>query len=664
MSWLPSLGWGAWLALAIPPLAIVLFYFLKIRRPPVLVPSTLLWTRTIEDFNANSLWQRFRHQVLLYLQLLAVGLIILAALRPGCRGTDLGGDRFVLLIDNSASMAATDVKPSRLDRAKQEAERIVDNMKPRDVAMVISFSDIAAVEQSYTANKSRLKSVVRSIQQSDRYSDLTEALKLATGLSNVGQTSDRESKIDIQVAESLDATAFVLSDGGFARLPDVLLGKLKLDFRPMGDATVFRNVGIVACQLSTLPELNGPIQLFVRLENFSPSTESIDVSVEINGQLCDAKQGVSLATEESTSIILDLAPFIDTAKLPAIVRVSISPNDDLMVDNEAHALLAPVDKVKMVVVSALPSILSKVLTTAKVLEAAEVEFHEPSWLDSTEYQQRVAARQFDVILYDQCAPKDLPNCNTIFFDSVPPANDWSASELQFPAPIVFSSRYHPLVSNLALADVLFLEAREITGPVGTVSLIESTFGAMIAIGPRGEFEDLVIGFPLQKLAADGTTEMVTNWPTRPSFPTFFYNLLTYQVRHGPQRSNDPIPPGQPIALATSSVAASELVIERPDGSRVSTPIGNSGQISFEDTDQLGVYRKVDGSIRQPAFVVNLASSEESNIRPRDSIDVSYQSIAGKAVDRDVQRELWPWLVTLTLIVLGIEWYVYIRRIKA
>ncbi len=664
MSWLPSLGWGSLIALAIPPLAILLFYFLKIRRPAVQVPSTLLWTRTIEDFNANSPWQRFRHQILLYLQLLAVGLIILAALRPGCRGTDLGGDRFVLLIDNSASMSATDVKPTRLDRAKQEAERIVDNMKPRDVAMVISFSDIAAVEQSYTANKSRLKGVVRSIQQADRYTDLTEALKLATGLSNVGQTSDRESKIDIQVAESLDATAFVLSDGCFAKLPDVLLGKLRLDYRPIGEALAFRNVGIVACQLTSSPELNGPIQLFVRLENFSTTTEVIDVAVEINGQLCDAKQGVSLATEKSTSIILDLVPFIDPTKLPAIVRVSISPDDDLMKDNEAQLLLAPVDKVKMVVVSALPSILSKVLTTAKVLEAADVEFHEPSWLDSPEYQQQVAARQFDAIIYDQCSPKELPNCNTIFFDRVPPMSEWSATELQFPAPIVFSSRYHPLVSNLALADVLFLEARKITGPVGSVSLIESTFGPMIAIGPRGEFEDLVIGFPLQKLATDGTTEMVTNWPTRPSFPTFFYNVLAYQLRHGPQRSNDPIPPGQPISLATSSVVTSELVIERPDGSRVSTPVGNSGQVSFEDTDKLGVYQEVEGSTKLPSFVVNLARSDESNIRPRDSIDVSYQSIVGKAVDREVQRELWPWLVALTLIVLVIEWFVYIRRLIA
>ena len=83
MSWLPSLGWASLIALAIPPLAILLFYFLKIRRPPVQVPSTLLWTRTIEDFNANAPWQRFRHQILLYLQLLAVGLIIFGGLASG-----------------------------------------------------------------------------------------------------------------------------------------------------------------------------------------------------------------------------------------------------------------------------------------------------------------------------------------------------------------------------------------------------------------------------------------------------------------------------------------------------------------------------------------------------------------------------------------------------
>ena len=65
--------------------------------------------KSIEDMHVNSLWQRLRQNLLLFLQLLLVALAMLALLRPGWEGTKLEGDRFIFLVDNSASMSATDV---------------------------------------------------------------------------------------------------------------------------------------------------------------------------------------------------------------------------------------------------------------------------------------------------------------------------------------------------------------------------------------------------------------------------------------------------------------------------------------------------------------------------------------------------------------------------
>ena len=73
---------------AVPPLIIAL-YFLKLKRIPLEVPSTYLWHRAIEDFHVNSLWQRLRTSLLLFLQLLLVMLIALALLRPGWQGSTL-----------------------------------------------------------------------------------------------------------------------------------------------------------------------------------------------------------------------------------------------------------------------------------------------------------------------------------------------------------------------------------------------------------------------------------------------------------------------------------------------------------------------------------------------------------------------------------------------
>src|SRR5947207_5074115 len=106
-----TLVWWQWGLLAIVPPAIIALYFLKLRRQPLAVPSTYLWSRAIEDLHVNSLWQRLRQSLLLFLQLLLIALIAFTLLRPGWSGTKLEGKRLVVLVVTSASIAATDLPP-------------------------------------------------------------------------------------------------------------------------------------------------------------------------------------------------------------------------------------------------------------------------------------------------------------------------------------------------------------------------------------------------------------------------------------------------------------------------------------------------------------------------------------------------------------------------
>src|SRR3982750_1801235 len=136
-----TLTWWQWGLLALIPPAIVALYFLKLRRQPLEVPSTYLWKKTIEDLHVNSLWQRLRQNLLLFLQLLLVALAMLALLRPGWQGAKLDGGGFIFLVDNSASMSATDVDgaKSRLDEAKKLVGGLIDEMDSGMTAMLVSF---------------------------------------------------------------------------------------------------------------------------------------------------------------------------------------------------------------------------------------------------------------------------------------------------------------------------------------------------------------------------------------------------------------------------------------------------------------------------------------------------------------------------------------------
>src|ERR1700754_2559559 len=74
---------SAWLLLLTIP--VVVFYFLKLRRPRQVIPSLVLWRQVLADQRVNSPFQRFKRNILLLLQLLLLALLVLAAMQPVLR---------------------------------------------------------------------------------------------------------------------------------------------------------------------------------------------------------------------------------------------------------------------------------------------------------------------------------------------------------------------------------------------------------------------------------------------------------------------------------------------------------------------------------------------------------------------------------------------------
>src|SRR3954453_2439568 len=129
MSWFPNFlsPLTALLAAAVAVPALLVLYFLKLRRREMDVASTFLWKKAIQDLQANAPFQKLRRNLLLFLQLLVLAGIILALGQPHIKGQDVTGTRHVILIDRSGSMASLDEddgrggKMSRLEAGKKQA---------------------------------------------------------------------------------------------------------------------------------------------------------------------------------------------------------------------------------------------------------------------------------------------------------------------------------------------------------------------------------------------------------------------------------------------------------------------------------------------------------------------------------------------------------------
>src|SRR5262245_63854304 len=230
------LAWWFCLLLLLVPLAIVLLYFLKLKRKPLMVPSTFLWRKSIEDLHVNALFQWLRENVLLLLQVLAVLVLIYAFMDFRVHGRTSAGKHYILMIDNSASMSATDVTPSRLEWAKQEALKEIDAATDSDYGMVIVFSSSAEIRQSYTNNRGVLRRAVEDVKPTQRPTRIEEALSLAESLANPTRSTEDASVQPTDVdpataktlvaAEGIPTDVHLFSDGRFPDMPEFSLGKL------------------------------------------------------------------------------------------------------------------------------------------------------------------------------------------------------------------------------------------------------------------------------------------------------------------------------------------------------------------------------------------------------------------------------------------------------
>jgi len=140
------------LALAALGLPILILYMLKLRREEQVVSSTMLWQQVLRDRQANAPWQRLRRNLLLLLQLLLLFLLVMALGRPYSEISRRVQGNVVVLLDASASMQATDVRPSRFEVARSWARQLIDGLGPNDTMTLIAVEDVPHVLEEFLSH--------------------------------------------------------------------------------------------------------------------------------------------------------------------------------------------------------------------------------------------------------------------------------------------------------------------------------------------------------------------------------------------------------------------------------------------------------------------------------------------------------------------------------
>jgi Ca-activated chloride channel family protein len=130
--------WGLIGLIAVP--LIIILYIMKQKREKVIVSSHVLWQKVLRDMQAATPWQKLRKNLLMFLQLLCAVLIVLALAGMALESGTHTSQPVIIAIDSSLSMSSTDVKPTRLDAAKKDAQKYAAELPPGTPVTVVSLS--------------------------------------------------------------------------------------------------------------------------------------------------------------------------------------------------------------------------------------------------------------------------------------------------------------------------------------------------------------------------------------------------------------------------------------------------------------------------------------------------------------------------------------------
>ncbi len=618
MRFLALPGTWAWLLLAGAAGLVVLLYLLKPSPRRLTVASGLIWQRVLKERKREP--ERLRWWISLLLALCIALALALALTRPEIAAVGGTAEDRVVVIDNSASMAARNADGrTRLQRATERAEEIVrgagagsrfliaDTTHQLPVTGFVSREEALAQLQKVEP-RAGVKPWFPDVALPGSPRDAAPAGAAAASARDSASQSANPRRVWLVT----DGIAGVQAAAGTRQV------------------SVFQsapNVGITAFEVRALPSDPRRHEAYVEVTNAGAGQAQVQVQIAGVGAE-PVGRAVQVPANASINLVLDVSAFGE-GPLRATLRYDADAFD---LDNSAYAYLPGKSKVRLALVTEGNADLSRLL---RLLPRLDVEVVSPA-------RVRELGR-FDAAILDRVAPAQPPLVPALLIG--PGRVGWleSAARDVSDTRIARWDSAHPLLTGVALHDVLVDRAEVPAAGPSRPALALAT----VASGPGGE--GLILATREGRRVALLTFALdASNFALQPSFPAFLSNAVDWLTRE-PRATAYRI--GQ-VDLPLSGARVLDL-----DGKEVATR-AVPGATVF-DASRPGLFTAVARDQRM-RIAVNV-------LDPRVTAINSSRFVEAAAPDMAAAQAGWsidPWILLLlvALALMVAEWWAYHRRL--
>nr|MBA3955898.1 VWA domain-containing protein [Acidimicrobiia bacterium] len=584
-----------WLGLLAVP--VVVLHLLRPRRLARTVSSTYLWRELAVPVSAASPWQRLRPNLLLFLQLLAVALLTLAAAQP-TRLTDAPLARHtVFVVDTSGSMAALDGSPDRLAVAKERARELRAELPAGGMASVIDAGVRPRVVLSSSPDGGAFADALDPLVTTAGAGDFATAFTLAASLETPG----------------VPIGFVLLSDGGLSDAQRRLIPP-GTRYEAVGEASTNRAL----IRLGVEPRGSG-LAARVVVANTGGGEASQTLRLDVDGRTA-ARVTLDLPTGETVERVVELPP-------GDRVEAFLEGEDLLAADDHLRAVAARRRPLRVLVAGPDDVYLDTLLASIPDLTV------ERSPTSDT-------AEGFDLAIYDGVAVPADPGAP--FLAIAPPGGApgiTAGGEVDRPA-VALVRTDDPLLAGIDLAEVAIAAAQRLETSPGDEVLVGAEATPLLVRGERNGRPFAYLGFPLSQ----------SNLALQVAFP-----ILGDRLVGGLAGASLP-PTDLQVGAALPLAGTAGGTVEGPGGARQEVPPGASPPVA----DRPGFWVVTDDGRPSRTVAVNPAPGE-STLAPEATLPVEPRPPApGEAAPRG-EQPLLAALAAVLLVVVAFETWISRRR---
>jgi|GEM_PF-3028410 len=641
--------WALWFLVVAG--GVVALYLLKIKRRAATVPALDFWLSLAGQTKVHTLWNRLKRLLSMLLWLVIVTCLILALGNPILSLGKIKPRAIAVIIDNSASMQATEKDQDNLARlalAKQAVEQLSQGRPVADEWLLIEAAREPRVLQAWTFDAKSIRTAVENLTPFGGKGDVAAAVELATQL-----TTGKN-----------DPCIVVISDGSASTVPQLAAANPAVLYWPIGATN--DNLGIA--QLSVRPHRqNGNYQALITLVNASDTKVDTSVTLEVDGR----SQSVELATIEPSSRWEKVVTI--EAPTGGVLRASLDRTDALGADNEAYAVLEPIRPAVVWLVTAKESAFffeqalgsmdelvwaeESLTITPDQFPAAWLAAHSPAKPAPADAPASDAAPEThlhkpDLVIFNGWTPEKLPSQGRfVVINNCPAELGTTTSELPEPS-LHLVPRAHPLTQHITLQGAKVAKAQKITLKQPARVLANSADGDPLLF---------LVDQPSRQVLCLAFDVVSSDLPFRNAFPLLLRNTVSSMHEDAPSwlresyAIGDTVRPLRALPANTTTIPAKLLHAAKQED--LSLPVTTSS-FAFTNTAAPGALRVEVGG--ESSFAaINIGDEHESRIAVAPATEDPSEKLG---LTRGLLGAL-PWTMLACVAAVGVvfEWLSYHLR---